>query len=207
LGLVPHRLGLFGGTFDPPHRGHVVAATAVLRDLGLDEVILMVAGDPWQKTAGSRPVTPAETRLEMTRAAVATTSGLIVAADEVTRSGPSYTVDTVAELVRRRPGTEVWAIVGADTASRIATWRDYRRLAASATMVAVTRPGHLLDDRESGIDWEVIAIEPVEVSSTLVRERIAAGDPTSQLVADGWLDPAVAAIIDRDDLYRSGVVA
>lgn len=204
-GTVSQRIGLLGGTFDPPHRGHVSAATAVREQLGLDEVIVMVANDPWQKTEAARAPASAALRLEMTRAALEGAAGLVAGDAEIVRGGASYTVDTVTEIRRTRPGADVWVIVGADTASAISSWRDYRTLAASATMVAVTRPGHPLRDH-SGVQWQVVEISPVEISSTAVRRRIADGESGADLAAAGWLHPAVGAIIDREGLYRPGGV-
>lgn len=199
---MPQQIGLFGGTFDPPHRGHVAAASSVRATLGLDSVVLMVANDPWHKETGSQSVSPAGVRLEMTQVAVAGVEGLEAGAEEIVRGGPTYTIDTVVEMLRVRPRTRIWVIVGADSASQISSWRDYRKLAASATMVAVTRPGHPLRDR-SGVHWQVVEIEPVDVSSTEIRRRIAAGESGADVAAEGWLSPAVAGIIDREHLYRA----
>ena len=113
----PQRLGLLGGTFDPPHRGHLAAAIAVRDALGLDRIDFLVANDPWQKS-GEREVTPAAVRLQMAQAIVEGIEGIGVDDREVRRGGPTYTVETLEELAFECPGTDVFLIVGQDTADR-----------------------------------------------------------------------------------------
>jgi len=121
------RIGIFGGTFDPVHRGHLAVAAAVHRVLGLDRTLLMVANLPWQK-AGLRSVTPAEDRYAMVAAAVEGRPGLEAGRQEIDRGGPSYTVDTADELLRLDPAAELFVVVGADVVPDLGTWHDHGRL-------------------------------------------------------------------------------
>jgi nicotinate-nucleotide adenylyltransferase len=171
-------LGLLGGTFDPPHLGHLAAARAVQAQLGLHRVDLLVANDPWQKS-GDRTVSPAAVRLEMARALVTDTPGLGVDDREIRRGGPTYTADTLEEIRRESPNTEIFLIVGADTAGRIHSWH---------------RPEHASDI--VGATSVHVHMDPVNVSSTSIRERIAAGQSL-----DGFTTPDVARIISEHGLY------
>jgi len=121
------KIGLLGGTFDPPHLGHLIVADQVLRALELDEVLLVPANEPWQKV-GSRPITPASIRLAMTKAAVGTAKGLRVTGIELELGGPSYTSVTVEALSEREPDADWLVIVGADAAAGLETWRHTDRL-------------------------------------------------------------------------------
>ncbi|MFQ5558280.1 MAG: nicotinate-nicotinamide nucleotide adenylyltransferase, partial [Acidimicrobiales bacterium] len=116
------RLGVLGGTFDPPHHGHLATALEVRHRLRLDRVLLVVANDPWQKTA-LQPVTPAVDRLALVRAAVEGLDGLEANADEIDRGGESYTADTLAALRRRHPAAALFVIVGSDAAEGLDTWK------------------------------------------------------------------------------------
>lgn len=186
------RIGLFGGTFDPPHRGHIAAAETVHRILELDRTILMVANDPWQKS-GTRALTPATVRLEMVRAAVEGRDGLEPGDLEVRRGGVSYTADTVEELRALEPDAEVFVIVGVDAAARFATWRRHDDIVRVARLVAVTRPGHR---PPLGPEWLTVEMAPVDVSSTDIRSRVGDGRAISDDVS-----PAVARIISDRRLY------
>ncbi len=142
-GRAAHRRrtrGILGGTFDPVHVGHLVAATWARDALALDRVLLVVANEPWQKT-GHRTVTPAEDRLAVVAAAVDGVPGLEPCRMEIDRGGPSYTVDTVRELDRRHPGTRFFLVVGADVATELDTWHDVGELAGLVTLVIVDRGG------------------------------------------------------------------
>src|SRR4051812_33948670 len=132
-------LGLLGGTFDPPHVGHVVVAANVRWALGLEQVLLVVANEPWQKA--HLPVSPAADRLKMVEAAVAGVDGVAANAIEIERGGPSYTADTLAELGRRCPGVPLHVVLGSDAAAGLDTWRRAEEVRASASIVVVTRPG------------------------------------------------------------------
>lgn len=197
LAQMTRRLGLLGGTFDPPHLGHLAAARAVRAALGLDEVKLVVANDPWQKSA-VRPVTPAPIRLEMTRALVEQEQGLGVEECEIVRGGPSYTVDTLAQYRAREPETELFLIVGSDAAAGICSWHRATELAGLSTLVVVNRPADtsavpacVPPDR-----CVFVAMDPVSISSTQVREAVAGGGNVGSLTGE-----AVAAVIRRHRLY------
>lgn len=191
------RVGVFGGTFDPPHIGHLVAAQRALETLDLDEVLMVVANDPWQKS-GDRHITPAATRLELVSAAVAGVSELTASSVEIDRGGPTYTVDTLETLRAADPDVELFLILGADAAARIPTWHRAGDLAALCTVVVVDRPGAAAD---GVIDAPMLHVEVplLEVSSTDLRARAAAGRSIRFLVPD-----AVAELVDSHGLYRAG---
>lgn len=179
---MPQRIGLFGGTFDPPHVGHLVTAVNVRHALGLDVVILMVANVPWQK-AGSRPITDAEARFAMVEAAVADVRGLQAGRVEIDHGGPSYTADTLAFLSHEHPGASLFTIVGDDAAAKFETWERYEEVAARSTLVVVDRPGapvELPDDYQ----WERVEVPRLEVSSTDLRDRCRDGRPLDYLVTE-----------------------
>ena len=134
------RIGLFGGTFDPPHLGHLVTAVNVRFALGLDRVVLMVANEPWQKV-GTRSVSPALDRLAMVEAAVAGVDGLVAGRTEIDHGGPSYTADTLALLQQEYPGATLFTIMGDDAAAGFETWERHTDVAARSELVVVDRPG------------------------------------------------------------------
>ena len=134
------RLGIFGGTFDPPHVGHLVTAVNVRHELGLDRVLLVVSNVPWQKV-GTREISPAEARLAMVEAAVADVEGLEASRIELDAGGPSYTADTLATLLAEDPGRELFVILGADAAAGLLTWERCEEVRDLATIVVVERPG------------------------------------------------------------------
>src|SRR6187551_1918195 len=127
----PYRLGLFGGTFDPPHVGHLVTAVNVRHALQLDLVLLMVANVPWQKEA-ERRITPAEDRFAMVEAAVDGVDGLRASRLEIDHGGNSYTADTLASLRRQLPDTELFTIVGDDAAAGLPTWERFREVVSNS---------------------------------------------------------------------------
>lgn len=188
------RIGIFGGTFDPPHIGHLVAAVEARDALALDVVLLVVANVPWQKV-GSREISSAEDRLAMVRAAVADEVGLEVSDLEIRRGGDTYTADTLADLRSVEPDAELFVVVGADAAAGFTTWDRYEEVAAEATLVVVDRPGAAgaLDPR---FDWVRVDIPELEVSSTDLRARVAAGRSVRYLTPD-----AVATCIAERALY------
>lgn len=188
------RIGILGGTFDPPHIGHLVMATAVREELGLDEVVLMVAGDPYQKTEQDR-VTPAEDRLAMTAAAVEGLSGLEASDMEIRRKGPTYTVETLESMRRERPGVELFWILGADAARGLDTWHRYRDLASLATIVVVDRPG-ANPGTPPGVPVRFVEAPRLDVSSTELRARAAAGRSLQFLVPEGAI-----SVIRQRGLY------
>lgn len=189
------RIGVFGGTFDPPHIGHLVAAVDAQQALDLDVVLLVVANVPWQKV-DSRAISAPEDRLAMVEAAVADTPHLQVSDLELRRSGPSYTADTLADLRAAEPDADLFVILGDDAASGFATWERYDEVAREAVLVVVDRPGHPapVDER---FEWQRVDIPELEISSTEIRERVAAGRSIRYLTP-----PGVATCIAARGLYR-----
>ena len=189
------RIGVFGGTFDPPHVGHLVTAVNVRHALALDVVLLMVANVPWQKE-GSRPITPARDRLAMVEAAVAEVPGLEAGRLEIDLGGASFTADTLAAIAEREPDAELFTIVGDDAAAGLTTWERYEEVVARSTMVVVDRPGEPV--RLPGdVDWIHVEVPRLEVSSTDLRARFTDGRPLDYLITDAVLD-----VIDARKLYR-----
>ena len=190
------RVGLLGGSFDPPHVGHLVVAECALVELGLDEVRLIVAGEPWMKPA----VSPAADRLALTRAAVHDSVDLVVDDREVRRGGTTYTADTLAELHAEEPDSDFFFVLGEDAAASLPDWERAEEAFALATFVIVTRPGSPAPD-ESSLPGRVVHLEipQLRVSSTELRERFADGRATRWLVP-----PSVDAEVRRRGLYGSG---
>jgi len=190
------RLGLLGGTFDPVHVGHLVAAVNARHELTLDRVLLVVANEPWQK-AGSRPVTPAADRLALVEAAVGGVEGLESSAIEIERGGPSYTADTVAELEARWPGAELNLIVGADAAAGLGSWERIDEVGTRVVLVVVNRPGRAISEGPGspleGWDVPMVEVPALEISSTDLRDRVATGRPLDFLVPM----PAIHVIRER----------
>jgi nicotinate-nucleotide adenylyltransferase len=189
------RVGILGGTFDPVHVGHLVAATWALDGLGLDRVLLVVANEPWQKTA-SRRVTPAEDRLAVVAAAVEGVPGLEPCRLEIDRGGPSYTVDTVRALTDAHPDSCFTLIVGADVAAELDTWHEVDRLAGLVRLVIVDRGGVASGPDPAGWRVDRLRIPALDVSSSELRDRLAAGRSVDYLI------PAAAIrCISRRGLY------
>ena len=189
------RIGVFGGTFDPPHAGHVAVAATARWALGLDHVEFVVANDPWQKS-GERHVSPARDRLALTEAAVAGIDGLEVSDLEVRRGGPSYTADTLAELHRLHPGARLFLVLGADAAAGLPTWERVDEVRAACTAVLADRPGAPATALPPGWDFVRIEVPRLDISSTDLRARVAGGQPI-----DGLVPPAVRAVIAERGLY------
>lgn len=182
----PARIGLFGGTFDPPHVGHLVVAVNVRHALALDEVVLMVANVPWQKE-GTRQLTDASHRLAMVEAAVADVPGLVAGRVEIDAGGPSYTADTLRALAEQYPGADLFTIVGDDAAAGFTTWERWPEVVARSAMVVVDRPGEQLD-LPTEVDWIRVEVPRLEVSSTDLRSRFADGRPLDYLVTEPVLE-------------------
>ncbi len=180
------RIGLFGGTFDPPHVGHLVTAVNVLHALDLDRVVLMVANVPWQKQ-GLRRITPSEDRLAMVEAAVRGVPGLVAGRTEIDRGGPSYTADTLQTLAEEYPGAEFFTIVGDDAAAGLPTWERFEDVLSRSRIVVVDRPGAPVVLPE-GIEWNRVEVPRLEVSSTDLRSRFVDGRPLDYLVTQPVLD-------------------
>lgn len=179
----PTRIGILGGTFDPVHVGHLVAAVNVRYELELDRVLLVVANEPWQKV-GARPVSAARDRLALVEAAVHSCPGVEASAIEIERGGLSYTADTVVELEERHPGAELYLVVGADVASSLGTWERIEELRGRVHLVVVNRPGSVVVDRKLLEGWDVSSVEipDLEISSTDLRDRASAGRPLDFLI-------------------------
>ncbi len=188
------RIGLFGGTFDPPHVGHLVTAVNVRHALALDTVILMVANIPWQKQ-GERAITPAADRLAMVEAAVADVPGLAAGSLEIAAGGPSYTADTLATLARTHPGAELFTIVGDDAAAGLHSWERFEEVIAQSSLVVVDRPGEIVRLADD-VAWIHVEVPRLEVSSTDLRARFTDGRPLDYLLTD-----SVLAVIDARGLY------
>ena len=180
------RVGLFGGTFDPPHVGHLVTAVNVRHALELDLVILMVANVPWQKE-GSRTITPAPHRLAMVEAAVRDVAGLEPGRQEIEHGGPSFTADTLAVLAEEFPLAEFFTIIGDDAAAGLRTWTRWEEVVDRSQLVVVDRPGEPVD-LDSEIDWIRVEVPRLEVSSTDLRARFTDGRPLDYLVTQPVLD-------------------
>lgn len=195
--LRRERLGVFGGTFDPVHVGHLVAAVNARHALRLDRVLLVVANVPWQK--GGRRLTPAEERYALVAAAVEGRAGLEASRMEIDRGGVSYTADTLEELATGEPPPELFLIVGADVGSEMATWKWPDVVRERATLVVVDRPG--APQPQLAPEWrmERVAIPHLAVSASDLRRRAAAGLPLDFLVPD-----AVMTGIRERGLYAGG---
>ena len=190
------RLGVMGGTFDPIHHGHLVAASEVAAQFHLDEVVFVPTGQPWQKT--DRKVSPAEDRYLMTVIATAENPQFSVSRIDIDRGGPTYTTDTLRDLRALNPDTDLFFITGADALGQILTWRYAEELFSLAHFIGVTRPGHTLTDPglpEGGVS--LVEVPALAISSTDCRARVAKGDPVWYLVPDG-----VVRYIDKRELYR-----
>ena len=187
-----------GGTFDPIHHGHLVAASEVQAWFDLDEVVFVPTGDPWQKS--DRRVAPAEHRYLMTVIATASNPRFKVSRVDIDRAGPTYTIDTLRDLKAQLPDTELYFITGADALADIFTWRDTEELFGLAQFVGCTRPGYALDDDTLGrIPADrvtLIEIPALAISSTDCRERTQRGEPVWYLVPDG-----VVQYIAKHQLY------
>jgi nicotinate-nucleotide adenylyltransferase len=194
------RIGIFGGTFDPIHVGHLVAAVNAKDALGLDRVLMVVANVPWQK-AGVRAVSSATDRLALVDAAVGDVPGLEASPIEIARGGESYTADTLVELHKDGPDDELFLIVGWDVAGEMATWERHDEVQQLATLVVVNRPGA---GRPSGLDddgWRVadVTVPNLEISSTDLRARAADGRPLDYLVPE-----AAVRFIRARGMYAGG---
>jgi nicotinate-nucleotide adenylyltransferase len=185
-----------GGTFDPIHHGHLVAASEVAAEFDLDEVVFVPTGRPWQKAG--REVSPAEHRYLLTVIATASNPHFTVSRVDIDRAGPTFTIDTLRDLHARRPDAELFFITGADALAQILSWKDAEELWTLAHFVGVTRPGHTLADPGLPRDGvSLLEVPAMAISSTDCRTRVAAGEPVWYLVPDG-----VVQYIAKHGLYR-----
>ena len=189
------RIGVMGGTFDPIHHGHLVAASEVAQSFDLDEVVFVPTGMPWQKTK----VTEAEHRYLMTVIATASNPRFTVSRVDIDRDGPTYTIDTLRDLKAARPDAELFFITGADAIAQILGWRNHDELWELAHFVAVSRPGHVLSTQGlPSEDVSQLEVPALAISSTDCRARVREGNPVWYLVPDG-----VVQYIAKHHLYRS----
>lgn len=187
-------VGIFGGTFDPIHLGHLAAASRVRHDLGLERVLLVVANDPWQKSP-DRVISPAVDRLAMVQAAVDDVPGVEACDVEILRGGPSYTIDTVEFLASTEGVDDPWIIVGADLSTTLDTWERADDLRQRARVAVLSRPGSPL---RLPTGWRAVALESddLDISSSEVRAAVRAGEDVARMVP-----PAVIDHLARRNLY------
>jgi nicotinate-nucleotide adenylyltransferase len=198
VGLPVRRIGVFGGTFDPPHLGHLVAASEAASRCALDEVVFVPTGDPWQKQ--HLKITDASARLAMTRLAVESDPLFRVSTCDIEREGATYAVDTVADVrAEYDEDVELYFIIGADSLENLHTWHRVEELCKAVKFIALNRPGHSRRevDTSFGAQVEFIDMPAVDVSSTECRQRVRDGQPIRYLVPD-----AVEAYVREHGLYR-----
>jgi nicotinate-nucleotide adenylyltransferase len=193
-GAAGRRIGVFGGTFDPPHIGHLVTAIDARDALSLDVVLFVVANEPWQKT-GSRVITPAGDRLKMVRAAVRGERALEASDLEIVRGGPSYTVETLEALLAAETDAQLHLLLGSDAAAGLFTWHRAAELPELCRLVVVERPGRTTE-LPDGLDAIHLAVPRLEVSSTDLRDRAADGRSLRHMVPED-----VISLIREGDLY------
>ncbi|WP_308016528.1 nicotinate-nucleotide adenylyltransferase [Jidongwangia harbinensis] len=196
--VVRRRIGIMGGTFDPIHHGHLVAASEVAARFDLEEVVFVPTGEPWQKGV----VSPAEDRYLMTVIATASNPRFHVSRADIDRDGPTYTIDTLRDLdAVYGPDAELYFITGADALERILSWKDALEMLSLARFVGVTRPGFVLSDAHLPADTvTLVEVPAMAISSSDCRARVAAGKPVWYLVPDG-----VVQYIAKRGLYRPGI--
>jgi nicotinate-nucleotide adenylyltransferase len=194
---APRRLGIMGGTFDPIHHGHLVAASEVAHLFALDEVVFVPTGQPWQKNG--RKVASAEDRYLMTVIATASNPRFSVSRIDIDRPGPTYTVDTLREMRElHAPETEFFFITGADALEKMLAWHNAEDMFGLAHFIGCTRPGHSLADPglpEGKVS--LVEVPALSISSTECRERVQAGEPIWYLVPDG-----IVQYINKRNLYQ-----
>jgi nicotinate-nucleotide adenylyltransferase len=184
-----------GGTFDPIHHGHLVAASEVSGLFELDEVIFVPTGEPWQKS--ERQVSPAEHRYLMSVIATASNPRFWVSRVDIDRGGPTYTSDTIRDIAAQRPGAELFFITGADALAQILSWKNAEDALRLARFIGVTRPGYELSDAHLPVDSVTLVDVPaMAISSSDCRSRVHAGQPVWYLVPDG-----VVQYINKHRLY------
>jgi len=195
------RVGVMGGTFDPIHHGHLVAASEVQAEFDLEEVIFVPTGQPWQKS--DRVVSAPEDRYLMTVVATASNPRFSVSRADIDRGGPTYTIDTLRDLHALHPDAELFFITGADALAQILTWHDAAQVFELAHFVGCTRPGTNIDATTlAGLPADrvtMLEIPALAISSTECRERAHRGEPVWYLVPDG-----VVQYIAKRGLYQPG---
>jgi nicotinate-nucleotide adenylyltransferase len=198
------RIGIMGGTFDPIHNGHLVAASEVAGRFGLDEVVFVPTGEPWQKGA----VSPAEDRYLMTVIATASNPRFHVSRADIDRDGPTYTIDTLRDLnAVFGPSATLFFITGADALAKILSWKDALEMLSLAHFVGVTRPGFELSASHLPADTvTLVEVPAMAISSSDCRARVAAGKPIWYLVPDGVVQYIAKRRLYRPDLTTDGNV-
>lgn len=191
--LVGMRVGILGGTFDPIHIGHLIAASSVYEALNLDSVVFIPAGDPWQKR--DRDLSPGQQRLEMVKLATENDDRFQVSDVEIVRSGPTYAVDTVREWKRLNPSDELFWIVGSDALSGIPSWHEWEAFVSEVTIVAVNRVG-----QNDAVPFDFVSVDmpEVRISATELRDRFTNGLDTQYLVPKN-----VSQYISDQGLYQA----
>jgi nicotinate-nucleotide adenylyltransferase len=188
------RLGVMGGTFDPVHFGHLVAANEAASAFGLDKVIFVPTGEPWQK----QTITDSGHRFNMTKLAIAGNSHFDISRVDVDRPGPTYTVDTLRDIKSQHPEAELFFITGADSIAQIGSWKDSEQIWPLAHLVGVTRPGHSLEVPKSPHGAvSLLEIPALAISSTDIRARVESGKPIDYLLPASVID-----YIQKNNLYR-----
>jgi nicotinate-nucleotide adenylyltransferase len=191
------RIGLFGGSFDPVHDAHLALARTALEQLGLDELRWIPVGIPWQK---ARRLAPAADREAMVRLAIAGEPRFVLDRSELRREGPSFTLDTVRELVASEPDSRWFLVLGQDQYASLHTWRDWRELLGLVTLTIANRPGATLavNPQIAAFGHEVVLLPMMDISSTEIRRRAAEG-----LSLAGLVPEAVARYIGQHRLYSA----
>ncbi|MFO1338144.1 MAG: nicotinate-nucleotide adenylyltransferase [Burkholderiaceae bacterium] len=194
------RIGVFGGSFDPPHLAHLALARVASDTLGLDELLWLPAGSPWQKGGHTRA--SGVQRAAMLRLLVDGEPGFVVDPRELHRPGPSYTADTLRELSAEHPGAALFLVIGADQLGRLDTWHDAATIVRLSMLAVAAREGQAVQPPAAWagqpLTWRELPLPRIDISATEVRRRLAAGEPVSPLVGD-----AVAGYIDQQHLYRA----
>ena len=198
------RLGVMGGTFDPIHHGHLVAASEVQSYFDLDEVIFVPTGQPWQKS--ERKVSPAEDRYLMTVIATASNPRFSVSRVDIDRGGPTYTKDTLRDLRALDPNTDLYFITGADALASILSWQNWEEMFSIANFVGVSRPGYELNGEHIATAMRelpaealrLVEVPALAISSTDCRKRAEEGRPIWYLVPDG-----VVQYVNKRKLYEA----
>lgn len=188
------RIGLYGGSFDPVHRGHLLVAQAAREEVGLDRIVFIPAMQSPFKPA--RQMAPAQLRLKMLRLALAGRTDCEIDDLEIARAGVSYTIDTVREFRKRRPNDQLFYLIGADHVPLLPKWRESEALAAALEFIVIPRPGEPEASFPAGFRGRYLCGFPLGVSSSQIRQRVQQGLPIDLLTT-----PAVAEAIHGDKLY------
>jgi nicotinate-nucleotide adenylyltransferase len=191
--LIDMRVGILGGTFDPIHIGHLIAASSVYEELNLDSVVFIPAGDPWQKR--DRELSTGQQRLEMVRLATEDDARFKVSDIEIARTGPTYAIDTVREWKKQNPADEIFWIVGSDALSGIPSWHEWEAFVSEVTIVAVNRVG-----QSDSVAFDFVSVEmpEVRISATQLRDRFTNNADTQYLVPQ-----KVSQYISDQGLYQA----